>query len=50
MRSRGAALEVIGPMLLVVIVGLLSTQVSLANGAIPFRQNRIGTRRSSQSA
>jgi branched-chain amino acid transport system permease protein len=31
MRSRGAALEVLGPMLLVVIVGLLSTQVSLAN-------------------
>jgi branched-chain amino acid transport system permease protein len=31
MRSRGAALEVLGPMLVVVIVGLLSTQVSLAN-------------------
>jgi branched-chain amino acid transport system permease protein len=31
MRNRGAALEVLGPMLLVVIVGLLSTQVSLAN-------------------
>jgi branched-chain amino acid transport system permease protein len=31
MRSRSAALEVLGPMLLVIIVGLLSTQVSLAN-------------------
>ena len=31
MRGR-AALEVLGPMLLVVVVGLLSTQVSLANG------------------
>jgi branched-chain amino acid transport system permease protein len=31
MRSRGAALEVLGPMLVVVIVGLLSTQVSLAD-------------------
>jgi branched-chain amino acid transport system permease protein len=31
MRHRGAALELLGPMLLVVIVGLLSTQVSLAN-------------------
>jgi branched-chain amino acid transport system permease protein len=31
MRSRGVALEVLGPMVLVVLVGLLSTQVSLAN-------------------
>jgi branched-chain amino acid transport system permease protein len=31
MRRYAAALEVLGPMLLVVIVGLLSTQVSLAN-------------------
>jgi branched-chain amino acid transport system permease protein len=31
MRHRAAALEVLGPMALVVIVGLLSTQVSLAN-------------------
>ncbi|MDX6628327.1 MAG: branched-chain amino acid transport system permease protein, partial [Gaiellales bacterium] len=31
MRGRAAALEVLGPMLLVVIAGLISTQVSLAN-------------------
>jgi branched-chain amino acid transport system permease protein len=31
MRRHAAALELLGPMLLVVIVGLLSTQVSLAN-------------------
>jgi branched-chain amino acid transport system permease protein len=31
MRGRAGVLEVLGPMLLVVIVGLLSTQVSLAN-------------------
>jgi branched-chain amino acid transport system permease protein len=31
MRNRAAALEVLGPMALVVVVGLLSTQVSLAN-------------------
>ena len=30
MRGR-TALEVLGPMILVVLVGLLSTQVSLAN-------------------
>jgi branched-chain amino acid transport system permease protein len=31
MRNRTAAVEVLGPMALVVVVGLLSTQVSLAN-------------------
>jgi branched-chain amino acid transport system permease protein len=31
MRNRAAALEVLGPMALVVVVGLLSTRVSLAN-------------------